>query len=128
MKKEKLLRPKTVWVGLCVLGLVLTLGACTKKEEAQDQTSGSDTTVENCAKTGSQTSMSYDEAKKIASEGECAKEGTLKSTHQCNENSGTWWIDLEATQAKEGCNPACVVDAESKSSEINWRCTGLLSE
>ena len=41
-------------------------------------------------------------------------------------NSKTWWIDLNAE--KEGCNPACVVFEESKRAEINWRCTGLLTE
>jgi hypothetical protein len=42
----------------------------------------------------------------------------------CNENSQTYWIDLNIE--KEGCNPACVIYTENKTAEINWRCTGLL--
>ena len=79
--------------------------------------------IEACkAPTGEQ--MDYEEAKQIALASDCVKDGTLKETHFCNENTGTWWIDLDIT--KEGCNPACVIDVISKKAEINWRCTGLL--
>lgn len=43
----------------------------------------------------------------------------------CNEGTKTYWIDL--TLEKEGCNPACVIDVDKKSAEINWRCTGLIN-
>ncbi|NOZ81145.1 MAG: hypothetical protein GXP63_05730 [DPANN group archaeon] len=42
----------------------------------------------------------------------------------CNENTRTIWIDLDLQ--KEGCSPACVINADNKSAEINWRCTGLV--
>jgi len=42
----------------------------------------------------------------------------------CNEDTGTYWIDLDIE--KEGCNPACVINVETKEAEINWRCTGVL--
>ena len=31
-------------------------------------------------------------------------------------------LDIE----KAGCNPACVINVETRTAEINWRCTGLL--
>ena len=51
--------------------------------------------------------------------------GPLTEEYSCNEYTGTYWIDLDIE--KEGCNPACVVNVESREAEINWRCTGLLS-
>ncbi len=79
---------------------------------------------ETCG-TASGKNMSFDDAKKIALESECSRTGTLKDNHFCNENSGTWWIDLEPNENKSGCNPACVIYADSGVAEINWRCTGL---
>ena len=46
-----------------------------------------------------------------------------EKTYVCNEGTGTYWIDLNLT--KTGCNPACVVNVEDRTAEINWRCTGL---
>jgi len=69
--------------------------------------------------------MTYEEAVLIAKDSECSQ-GAFKTTHYCNENTNTWWIDLELE--KEGCNPACVINTETKTAEINWRCTGLLPE
>jgi hypothetical protein len=66
--------------------------------------------------------MSEAEARQIASQGDCAKTGPLGTAAVFNENTGTWWIDLDVK--KEGCAPACVVTVSDKSSEVNWRCTG----
>lgn len=63
------------------------------------------------------------DAKKIAIASECGDR--LKETYFCNENTGTYWIDLDIE--KPGCNPACVVNIETREAEINWRCTGLIS-
>ena len=68
--------------------------------------------------------MNYEEAEKIAQEN--CKEGNLKEEHFCNDNTGTWWIDFVPSEPKEGCNPACVVNIETKTAEVNWRCTGLI--
>jgi len=68
--------------------------------------------------------MSLVEARKIAESSECVKEGFLKEEYFCNENTGTWWIDLDLD--KEMCNPACVVNVVTKEAVINWRCTGAL--
>ena len=54
--------------------------------------------------------------------------GTLSENAVYNENSHTWWIDLEMKDefAKDYCNPACVVSADTQTAEINWRCTGAV--
>ena len=69
--------------------------------------------------------ISEKEARSIAENSECVADGKLKDTATYNENSKTWWIDLEIE--KPGCNPACVI-YEDKSVEINWRCTGLIKD
>lgn len=70
--------------------------------------------------------MSLEEAIAIASESDCVAEGALTDTTMYNEITKTWWIDLDLE--KEGCAPACVVNVETKTAEINWRCTGLITE
>lgn len=79
---------------------------------------------EFCQKQGTDKKISLSEAKEIAVLGECGDK--LLDTYICNEVTGTWWINLDIK--KEGCNPACVIDVETKMAEINWRCTGLLPE
>jgi len=68
--------------------------------------------------------MSIEEAIAIAENSDCVKEGNLTDKHFYNPNSRTWWIDLDIK--KKGCSPACVVSEETRSAEINWRCTGLI--
>ncbi|MCX6695283.1 MAG: Kazal-type serine protease inhibitor family protein [Candidatus Altiarchaeota archaeon] len=68
--------------------------------------------------------LTAEEAASIAAASDCTAEGTLTNNTYYNENTKTWWIDLEAN--KTGCSPACVIDEESKTAEINWRCTGLI--
>ena len=69
--------------------------------------------------------MSEKGARSIAETSECIKDGALKDNAFYNENSKTWWIDLDID--KPGCNPACVV-YEDETVEINWRCTGLIPD
>jgi hypothetical protein len=66
--------------------------------------------------------MNYTEAMDIALASECGD--NLSIDRWCNEGTGTYWIDL--TTEKAGCNPACVIDVEAKTAEINWMCTGLV--
>ena len=47
-----------------------------------------------------------------------------QKSYVCNENTGTYWINLNIT--REGCSPACVVHIDTRKAEINWRCTGLI--
>lgn len=79
-----------------------------------------------CAKNGTNYNMSYADAEMAALQSNCSLEGGLKSTHFCNDYTGTWWIDMDVQ--KEGCSPACIVDVETKQAEINWRCTGLITK
>jgi len=79
---------------------------------------GGECTSEECA------GMSITDAIEIAMGSECTEEGVLSTNYMCNENTKTWWIDLHID--REGCNPACVVNAETEEAEINWRCTGLI--
>ena len=79
---------------------------------------------ELCTKAGTRDSMSLNYAIWIAQASECTEQGNLKDNHFCNENTGTWWIDLDIE--KEGCNPACVINVVTEEIEINWRCTGLI--
>jgi len=59
----------------------------------------------------------------IALRSECINEGELTDNVYYNDNTDTWWIDMNAE--KEGCSPACVV-YENGNAEVNWRCTGLI--
>ncbi|MFC1789959.1 hypothetical protein ACFLZP_00575 [Patescibacteria group bacterium] len=69
--------------------------------------------------------MSEKKARSIAETSDCVQDGVLKGSAFYNENSKTWWFDLDIN--KPGCNPACVV-YEDETVEINWRCTGLISD
>lgn len=77
---------------------------------------------EHCTKKETHEILTLADAKQIAINSECGDR--FKETYVCNEETGTWWIDLDIE--KEGCNPACVVNLETKEAEINWRCTGLI--
>lgn len=75
--------------------------------------------------------LSSDEVLAIAMESkECSMAGILTDEYFYNENSKTWWIDLERMPELEndGCNPACVVSEETKTAEVNWRCAGLVPD
>ncbi len=72
------------------------------------------------------TGLTEAEARQIAEEA-CIKGGeALTSGGTYNANSKTWWFDANLNSTPQGCNPACVVFEETKTAEINWRCTGLI--
>ena len=69
--------------------------------------------------------MNQNEALQIARASVCVQEGPLKeNTIFYNDVTQTWWIDLDVQ--KTGCSPACVVNAVTRTAEVNWRCTGLI--
>jgi len=72
--------------------------------------------------------MTFEEARTIAEDSECTEKGTLTDETFYNENTYTWWIDLEMKDEfkLDYCNPACVINEETKTAEINWRCTGAI--
>lgn len=80
--------------------------------------------VESCTDVESGKSLNYRQALAIAADSECTGHGELLPARFCHEDSGTWWISLSVQ--KEGCNPACVVDVNSRVAKINWRCTGAV--
>ncbi len=68
--------------------------------------------------------LTEQEARDIA-EASCVKGGEVITTGIYNENSRTWWFDANLNATREGCNPACVVMEDTKTADLNWRCTGL---
>lgn len=72
--------------------------------------------------------MTYEGAVAIAQASECVEKGDLTDQYMYNENSKTWWIDLDIRPGfdKDYCYPACVVFQEEERAEINWRCTGAI--
>ena len=78
-----------------------------------------------CATSDKTLKMKRSEAFKIARQSECSKKGwIIPLVGSCNENSGTWWLNM-ITKGHDGCSPACVVDITTQKAEINWGCTGL---
>ena len=69
--------------------------------------------------------LSEEQAKAIA-ESNCIKGGEALGPGTYNEITGTWWFDANLNATRPGCNPACVVSKETRTAEINWRCTGAI--
>ncbi len=65
------------------------------------------------------------QARTIA-EASCIKGGEALAAGFYNAGTKTWWFDANLKSVRAGCNPACVVSEETKTAEINWRCTGLV--
>jgi hypothetical protein len=105
----------TIAVTLVLLSL-MSFSGCSKIQP-NDQEQNEQSTI--------QTSMTEADAKVIA-EKSCIKGGEALGPGSYNENSKTWWFDANLNATKPGCNPACVVSGETKTAEINWRCTGLI--
>lgn len=102
----------------CGEGYICTNGECEEAEEEEDPVCYSN-----------EIGMLLSDAIEIANSSDCMLNGTLEEdSYQCNNYTGTWWIDLEPFEEAPGCNPACVVDIEAQEAEINWRCTGLIPE
>ncbi len=103
------------------------LSGCTSSETTSTPVTETISTLmegEFCVDKETDSRLSYQEAVEIAQDSDCVEQGQLKETGFCNENSGTWWIDLDID--KPGCNPACVVNVSDRTAEINWRCTGAI--
>ena len=61
----------------------------------------------------------------VAEAGLCQDAGKINRANAAyNDNSLTWWFDIQSNRT--GCSPACVV-YNNRTSEINWRCTGLIT-
>ncbi len=101
--------------GLLIIGIIFS--GCVQENNLSE---------EYCVSNETGATMSFSEASEIAINSECGTQGTLKDTYFCNEYTGTWWIDLKPLNEQPGCNPACVVNVNTKTAEINWRCTGVI--
>jgi len=67
--------------------------------------------------------LSFEQALAIATNSDCISSGLVQEEYFYNPSSKSWWFTMKAD--KPGCNPACVVLEETKTAEVNWRCTGL---
>jgi hypothetical protein len=75
-----------------------------------------------------ESSISLPEAQARAiAERSCIKGGEALGPGTHNRATQTWWFDANLNATKQGCNPACVVSEVSKTADINWRCTGLVT-
>ncbi|MBN2112302.1 hypothetical protein JW707_04350 [Candidatus Woesearchaeota archaeon] len=110
---------------LFVVIVLLILAGCGSKQSTVVPNGGPAETQEN-GDADETPKISLNDAIMIAMDSECTEEGILGADASYNSYTDTWWIDLELE--KEGCNPACVVDANTEEAEINWRCTGLIPE
>lgn len=95
------------------------------RDKAQAPAVQQDVQTQQIPDTTIQSGMTEAEAKLIA-EKNCIKGGEALSSGYYNDSSKTWWFDANLNATKEGCNPACVVSEDTKTAEINWRCTGLI--
>ena len=68
--------------------------------------------------------LTESEAREIAQKS-CIKGGEALAAGTYNSATKTWWYEANLNAVREGCNPTCVVNEETKTAEINWRCTGL---
>ncbi len=99
---------------VCLLALFSILGCIQEEPPSPVEFKGPPDAIDG---------MPFSDALSIAQGSECTKEGNLTSNYFYNNNSRTWWFDLDVK--KQGCAPACVVH-ENRAAEINWRCTGLV--
>jgi len=115
------MKERFILIGL-VFAMFLIAG-CAQQSPGPLDTSGQD-----CIKTGTGEKLGLSEANEIAINSECVDENALTDKAFCNQDTGTWWIDLEMEEPEDKpfCNPACVINVETKQAEINWRCTGLI--
>lgn len=110
------------WPLVLVLSALILSGCATPATQPVEPTA--ETEEEYCLDKNTGATMSYQEALVIAQNSECLEQGQLKETHFCNQETGTWWIDLDIDQP--GCNPACVISVPNETAEINWRCGGAI--
>jgi len=111
---------------LIVIGIIILVAGAGAYIYFSQTANIDEPTGDKDAATGS--ALTQAEAIVIAGSSDCTGVGALSDDVYYNENSHTWWIDLERMPELEndGCNPACVVSEETKTAEVNWRCTGLI--
>jgi hypothetical protein len=73
--------------------------------------------------------MSGEEARSIAQASQCAQKGAVDSFGTFSSSLNTWSFNLTVNPefVRTECNPACIVSAATRTADIDWRCTGLVS-
>lgn len=111
--------------GLVLVACIAALSTCAPPTDAPSApTTEAVAQTDVCIDSETGARLTYEEALAIAEQSPCVEEGPLTDVRQCNPGTGTWWIDLQIDEP--GCSPACVVDVNSRSAEVNWRCTGAI--
>ncbi len=114
-----------------LIGLALFLSGCTINSASNKNINQArpnenvDNVITNDSNDSATSTMTEAQAKVIA-EQTCIKGGESLTSGYYNEGTRTWWFDANLNSTREGCNPACVVSEDTKTAEINWRCTGLI--
>ncbi|MDD5109664.1 MAG: hypothetical protein PHI63_00425 [Patescibacteria group bacterium] len=111
---------KKIWAGA---GIVIALGVFAGCQPSATPTPTPSPLVSPTPQPSS-VGLTETEAKAIA-EATCIKGGESLAPGYYNGSSKTWWFDANLNATRKGCNPACVVGEDTKTAEINWRCTGL---
>lgn len=105
---------------LLLVGIAM-LGACSPRVSVVPPvTLDVERPAELCVDEGTGAQMSYTEALALAEQSACAQEGDLTATRACDSATGAWLIDLEVESPL--CEPVCVVDINTGSVDIDWRC------
>lgn len=123
---------KEIYFFIGLIAIMVLVSGCIKSntnnqnQNNQNNLLSNTNGVEVCTAEGG-AQLTVEEALAIANDSVCVQEGAVKSDCSCNETTGTCWLDMEV-EGHEGCNPACVVNLETKEAEVNWRCTGLIPE
>ncbi len=72
----------------------------------------------------------FEDLAEFAEGSECLEKGELTENYAFNPETKTWWINMKMKPEfeKQGCSPACVIYEDEDKTELNWRCTGRVSE
>jgi len=79
-----------------------------------------------CTKNGTNSKLALSEAKSIAAaNSECAN---LSATNEnwCDEERGLWRLGLNVSDVEMCFGAECLINVETKQTEILWMCGGLL--
>lgn len=68
--------------------------------------------------------LSEEEAQTIA-EKSCIKGGEALANGIYDKSTKMWWYAANLNSVREGCVPSCVVDDQTKTAGINWKCVGV---
>ena len=102
---------------------------CLREWEEQctlDNTTDTTDTIDTTDTTNATSSVMTEANARGIAEASCIKGGESLRPGYYNERSRTWWFDANLNATKPGCNPACVVSSDTRTAEINWRCTGAI--